>query len=111
LSLVTFATGWLGESHFSQIPAALYGMVLFMAAVAYWILQNQIICSQGRESILKQAVGNDWKGKLSPIIYISAIAVSFLTSKLSLALYVLVALVWLIPDKRIEKLLKDKEDV
>jgi uncharacterized membrane protein len=111
LSLVPFATGWLGESHFSQIPAALYGMVLFMAAVAYWILQNQIICSQGRESILKQAVGNDWKGKLSPIIYISAIAVSFLNSKLSLALYVLVALVWLIPDKRIEKLLKDKEDV
>jgi uncharacterized membrane protein len=111
LSLVPFATGWLGESHFSQIPAALYGMVLFMAAVAYWILQNQIICSQGRESILKQAVGNDWKGKLSPIIYIAAIAVSFLNSKLSLALYVLVALVWLIPDKRIEKLLKDKEDV
>jgi uncharacterized membrane protein len=108
LSLIPFATGWMGESHFSEMPSALYGGVLFMAAVAYRILQNQIICSQGQESILKQVIGNDWKGKLSPVIYITAIAVSFWASKLALALYVLVALLWLIPDRRIEKLLKDK---
>jgi uncharacterized membrane protein len=107
LSLIPFATGWMGESHFSQMPSALYGAVLFMAALAYWILQNQIICSQGKESILKQAIGNDWKGKLSPVIYVTAIVVTFWSSKLALALYVLVALVWLIPDKRIESFLKN----
>jgi uncharacterized membrane protein len=102
LSLIPFATGWMGESHFSQIPSALYGGVLFMAAIAYWLLQNQIICSQGEQSVLKKAVGNDWKGKLSPVVYISAITLSFWTPTASLALYVLVALFWLIPDKRIE---------
>jgi uncharacterized membrane protein len=107
LSLIPFATGWMGESHFSQVPSALYGGVLFMAALAYWILQSKIIGSQGKESILKQAIGSDWKGKLSPVIYITAIAITFLSSKLALALYVLVALVWLIPDKRIESFLKN----
>jgi uncharacterized membrane protein len=107
LSLIPFATGWMGESHFSQIPSALYGAVLFMAAIAYWLLQNQIICSQGEQSVLKKAVGNDWKGKLSPVVYISAIALSFWTPTASLALYVLVALFWLIPDKRIESFVEN----
>jgi uncharacterized membrane protein len=79
LSIIPFATGWMGESHFSQTPSALYGCVLLMAAVAYWILQNQIISNQGNQSVLKQAIGNDWKGKLSPVIYIAAIAFSFWT--------------------------------
>jgi uncharacterized membrane protein len=107
LSLIPFATGWMGESHFSQIPSALYGGVLFMAAIAYWLLQNQIICSQGEQSVLKKAVGNDWKGKLSPVVYISAITLSFWTPTASLALYVLVALFWLIPDKRIESFVEN----
>jgi TMEM175 potassium channel family protein len=76
LSLIPFATGWMGENHFAAAPAAVYGAVLFMAAVAYWILQQQIIAAQGEGSILKQAIGGDWKGKLSPILYAVAIALA-----------------------------------
>lgn len=103
LSLIPFATGWLGESHFAPRPAALYGLVLFMAAIAYSLLQMQIIRSQGEGSVLKQAVGSDWKGKLSIVIYFLAIALTLWAAELSLALYILVALMWLVPDRRIER--------
>lgn len=104
LSLIPFTTGWAGESHFSSIPASLYGVVLFMAAIAYSILQKMIIMSQGPNSILKKAIGSDWKGKLSPLLYFVAIAVSSWTPWASLSLYILVALIWVIPDRRIEKI-------
>jgi uncharacterized membrane protein len=102
LSLIPVATGWMGENHFSAPPTALYGVVLLMASVAYWILQQRIILSEGPESVLKRAIGKDWKGKLSPVLYIIAIPAAFVSHWLSQALYVLVALLWLVPDRRIE---------
>ncbi len=105
LSLIPFATGWMGENHFAALPSALYGVVLFMAAVAYFILQRLIIASQGHDSILKKAVADDWKGKLSPLIYATAVVLAFWVEWFSLALYVLVAIIWLVPDRRIEKVL------
>ncbi|HXZ93527.1 MAG TPA: TMEM175 family protein [Burkholderiales bacterium] len=105
LSLIPFATGWMGENHFAAAPTALYGAVLLMAAIAYWILQQLIISAQGDGSLLKRAVGGDWKGKLSPVAYLAAIAAAPWSQWLSQALYVLVALVWLIPDRRIERVL------
>ena len=107
LSIMPFATGWMGENHFAAIPSALYGFILFMSAIAYWILQQLIIASQGQDSLLKKAVGGDWKGKLSPVIYLSAMVLAFWSQWISMALYVLVALVWLVPDKRIERVLSD----
>ncbi len=109
LSLIPFTTGWMGENHFAAATTALYGAVLLMAAIAYWILQQLIISSQGRESVLKRAVGRDWKGKLSPILYAIAIPMAFVSHWVSLGIYVLVALVWLIPDKRIERTLSPQE--
>ncbi len=103
LSLIPFATAYAGENHFSSATALVYGCVLFMAAIAYWILQQTIVASQGTDSALKKAVGSDWKGKASPVIYLVAIIVSHWMSWLSLSLYVAVALMWLVPDKRIEK--------
>ena len=103
LSLVPFTTAWMGENHFAPLPVALYGVVLFLAAIAYVILQNCIIASQGKDSKLGSAVGNDWKGKISPVLYLSAIALAFVQRWASLALYGVVALIWLIPDRRIEK--------
>jgi uncharacterized membrane protein len=108
LSLVPFTTGWMGENHFAAVPAAVYGVVLLMAAVAYWILQERIIASQGEASLLKRAVGRDWKGKLSPLLYIVAILGAFLSPWLSMAIYVTVALIWVIPDRRIERTLATK---
>jgi uncharacterized membrane protein len=108
LSLFPFVTGWMGENHFAAMPSAVYGFVLFMAAVAYYILQRAIIVKQGRESLLALAVSNDWKGKLSPVLYLSAIGLSFVTPLLSNAVYVLVALIWLIPDRRIERVLANR---
>jgi uncharacterized membrane protein len=105
LSLVPFTTGWMGENHYAAAPAALYGAVLLMAAIAYVILQQLIIASQGPESILKRAVRGDWKGKVSPFLYATAIGTAFVATWVSLAIYVLVALMWLIPDKRIERTL------
>jgi uncharacterized membrane protein len=107
LSLIPFATGWMGENHFATLPAALYGFVLLMAAVAYWALQRQIIVSQGEGSLLKRAIGNDWKGKLSPILYAAAIALAFLSPWIAIALYAGVALIWVIPDRRIERVLME----
>jgi len=108
LSLVPFATGWMGENHFAAAPAALYGAVLLMAAIAYWVLQQTIISAQGPDSLLKKAVKGDWKGKLSPLIYLAAIAAAFWSPSMSLGLYVLAALIWLVPDRRIERVLAVK---
>jgi uncharacterized membrane protein len=109
LSLVPFATGWMGENHFAAAPTALYGVVLLMAAIAYWVLQGTIIASQGSDSLLKAAVGSDWKGKLSPVLYIIAIPAAFLSRWISCGIYVLVALIWLVPDRRIENALRSKD--
>ena len=109
LSLIPFATGWMGENHFAPAPTALYGVVLLMAALAYWILQQLIIVSQGSDSILKRAVGGDWKGKVSPVLYAVAVLVAFRWRWVSLGLYVGVALLWLIPDRRIEHVLNHAE--
>jgi len=109
LSLVPFATGWMGENHFASAPAAIYGAVLLLAAIAYYILQQLIIASQGSHSILKRAVGGDWKGKVSPILYAVAIPLAFWRQWMSLAIYVIVALIWLIPDRRIEKVLRSAD--
>ncbi len=109
LSLFPFATGWMGENHFAAAPSAFYGVVLLMAAVAYWILQQLIIASQGPDSLLKKAIGRDWKGKISPLIYLMAIPTAFWSQKISQVLYVLVALIWLVPDRRIENALAGKD--
>ena len=105
LSLIPFTTGWMGENHFAAMPSALYGVVLLMAAIAYFILQQLIIATQGPDSLLKRAVGSDWKGKASPILYLLAIVAASWSPEISQALYVLVALMWLVPDRRIENVL------
>jgi len=108
LSLVPFVTGWMGENHFAALPTALYGVVLFIAAVAYWILQNRIIAvGGGKEALLAKAVGNDRKGKASQLMYAIAIPVAFWNQWLAGALYVAVAVMWLIPDSRIERVMKE----
>ena len=108
LSLVPFVTGWMGENHFAALPTALYGVVLLMAAIAYWILQNLIIAaSGGRESLLAKAVGKDWKGKISPLLYATGILAAFWNQWLADALYVLVAIMWLVPDRRIERIMDE----
>ena len=105
LSLFPFVTGWMGENHFAPVPSALYGGVLLAAAFAYLILQQTIIASQGSESVLKAAIGGDWKGKLSAVLYLCAIISTFLWLWVAQALYVVTAILWLVPDRRIEKLL------
>jgi TMEM175 potassium channel family protein len=103
LSLFPFATGWLGENHFAALPSALYGGVLLAAAIAYWLLQQAIIATQGEGSVLKRAVGSDWKGKLSPLLYVCGILLTFYATWMSQAIYVAAALLWLVPDRRIER--------
>ena len=105
LSLFPFVTGWMGENHFAALPTAVYGAVLLMAGGAYWVLQQTIIASQGRESVLKRAVGGDRKGKLSPLFYVVAIIVTVWSPSISQAIYVAIALIWLVPDRRIERAL------
>jgi uncharacterized membrane protein len=105
LSLIPFATGWMDENHFASAPTALYGFVLLMAATAYWILQQTIIASQGPGSVVGAAVGSDWKGKLSLALYAAAVPLAFRWESLSLGVYVAVALLWLLPDRRIENAL------
>ena len=109
LSLVPFVTGWMGENHFTAAPTALYGVVLLMAAIAYYILQYAIIAAQGRDSVLRTAIGSDWKGKLSMVAYAIAIPAAFALPWLADAIYVLVALVWLVPDPRIERALGSRD--
>lgn len=106
LSLIPFTTAWIGESRFSPEPIALYGFVLFMASFAYWVLESRIIVSQGEVSRLKYAVGNDWKGRLSMLSYLLGVLLSFISQWLSLAIYIAIAIIWLIPDKRIERSLE-----
>jgi uncharacterized membrane protein len=110
LSVVPFVTGWMGENGFAPAPTALYGAVLLLAAIAYWILQRAIIAGQGDSSLLAKAVGRDLKGKISPLLYLIAIPTAFVSQWISAALYVLVALIWLVPDRRIERVLTERTD-
>ena len=108
LSLFPFATGWMGENHFAHLPSAVYGLVLLAAAFAYLILQRAIIASEGPDSTLQRAVGHDWKGKLSPLLYVTGIALSFYSSWMAQAMYIISALIWLVPDRRIERELRHR---
>jgi uncharacterized membrane protein len=103
LSLFPFATGWMGENHFAPLPSAVYGLVLLAAAISYWVLQQSIIKAQGSSSPLRKAIGADWKGKLSPLLYVLGVLATFASTWLAQAIYVSVALIWLVPDKRIER--------
>lgn len=103
LSLIPFVTGWMGENHFAPVPMALYGVVLLMSALAYWILQRMIVANHGHDSFLAKAIGKDLKGNLSPLLYTLAIPLAFFEQWIAGGLYVLVALIWLIPDRRIER--------
>ncbi|MGH7983431.1 MAG: TMEM175 family protein [Candidatus Udaeobacter sp.] len=109
LSLFPFTTAWMGENHLAAIPTAIYGFVLLMAAIAYYVLERAIIAKEGRESFLALAVGKEWKGRLSLALYLAAIPLAFVSSWIASALYVFGALLWLIPDPRIEKALKKRE--
>lgn len=110
LSLIPFVTGWMGENHFASAPMAFYGIVLLMAAIAYWILQRAIMAEQGHDSLLAIAIGNDLKGKLSPLLYAIAIPAAFIQPWIAGAIYVTVALLWLIPDRRIEHIISEREN-
>ncbi len=105
LSLLPFATGWAGEHQGVAAPTALYGVVLLLAAIAYFILQATIIARHGKDSVLGRALGTDWKGRLSPLAYIAAIPLAFVNPWISYRLYAMVALVWVVPDRRIERVL------
>jgi len=105
LSLLPYTTNWMGQSHLAAWPSAIYGLVLFMAAIAYWILQGSIIAAEGDASLLKRAIGSDWKGKASPLLYLLAIALAFVAPWLAQLVFALVALLWLVPDRRIERAL------
>jgi uncharacterized membrane protein len=105
LSLVPFSTAWMGENAWASGPVALYGVVLLLAAIAYFILTRSLLALHGRESVLAAAMGRDVKGQISPVIYLAAIGLAFVNPMISCALYVLVAVMWLVPDRRIEKTL------
>jgi uncharacterized membrane protein len=107
LSLFPFVTGWMGENHFMLAPTVVYGVVLLLAAIAYFILQNIVLSQHDRESKLARAIGNDWKGKLSPALYAAGIGLAFLKPWISCCIYFGVALMWLVPDRRIERSVKD----
>lgn len=104
LSLFPFVTAWVGSTAAAPWPTAFYGLVFFMAAIAYYILQSLILSLEGKNSNLAKAIGNDWKGKISPVLYVLAIALAFWKPWVSNTVYVLVGLIWVVPDKRIEKL-------
>jgi uncharacterized membrane protein len=106
LSLIPFATGWMGENNFAKLPTAIYGLALLMPALAYYILQLAILRSEGKGSVLAHAIGSDWKGKISPVLYILGIGLAFIETWLACAIYALVALMWLMPDQRIERVLR-----
>jgi uncharacterized membrane protein len=109
LSLVPFVTAWMGEHPLASTPTALYGVVLLMAGIAYWVLQRQILRSEGPQSVLAVALGRDIKGKLSPVLCALAIAAAFVHPGIADGLYLLVVLMWLIPDRRIERALAQAE--
>ena len=107
LSLVPAATGWMGENFLAPLPTAIYGAILLMPAIAYYLLQKAIVHQQGKHSVLASALGSDLKGKISPLLYAAAVALAFVDAWLSIAIYALVAVMWLIPDRRIEKVLHE----
>jgi uncharacterized membrane protein len=107
LSLTPFVTGWIGASHFAALPVALYGSVLLVAAIAYFILTRALISLHGRESVLATAMGRDFKGKISIVFYAVAIPLAFFGPLFSCSLYVLVAIMWLVPDRRLERVLNE----
>ena len=106
LSLLPFTTAWMGENHFEAVPTALYGVILLMAAIAYWILLRRILAHEGPESLLARAMGRDFKGNVSLVLYLAAIGLAFVNQWISDAIYVTVALMWLVPDSRIERRLE-----
>jgi uncharacterized membrane protein len=108
LSLIPFVTSWMGENHFAKLPTAFYGALLLLAGVAYWILSSTIIREEGKDSLLAKAVGKDIKGKLSVVFYAAAIALAFVDERIAQGIYVLVALMWLVPDRRIERVIDSK---
>ena len=110
LSLFPFTTAWMGENHLAAIPTAIYGFVLLMAGLAYYVLERAIIAKEGRESFLAQAVGKEWKAKISPALYLAAIPLAFVSSWIASVLYLFAALLWLIPDPRIERELEKREE-
>ena len=107
LSLIPFATAWLGENHIAPLPTALYG--LLMPAIAYYVLQTTIVRVNGADSSLAKALGDDLKGKISPLLYVGGIVLAFVSPWISIALYTLVALIWLVPDRRIEKAIAERQ--
>ncbi len=107
LSLVPFATGWMGENHFASLPTAVYGGVLLAAGIAYYVLQATILAEQGPDGKLAKALGRDLKGKISPVLYTAAIPLAFVREWIADAIYVAVALIWLVPDRRIESRFHD----
>jgi uncharacterized membrane protein len=109
LSLIPVTTGWMGENHYATAPTALYGVVLLCAAIAYFVLQQLIIRAQGSQSLLQKAVGADFKGRMSPVFYLTAVIVACYSPGVAQAIYALVALMWLVPDRRIEKVLTHTE--
>jgi uncharacterized membrane protein len=109
LSLIPFTTGWMGENHFAAVPTAAYGVVLVMAGFAYLLLQQRIIAAEGDQSLVKRAIGADWKGKASPLLYVLAIGLAFLSPRISMAIYTAVAITWFVPDRRIERVLAEQE--
>jgi uncharacterized membrane protein len=110
LSLIPYVTAWMGQSHFAPQPSAFYGIVLLMASIAYHILQSQILRSHGKDSLLAKAIGRDIKGKISPLLYLFAILSTTFNEWLAGVIYLGVALIWLVPDKRIEKITKNKTE-
>jgi uncharacterized membrane protein len=110
LSLFPFVTGWMGENHFTAAPTAIYGAVLFAAAIAYYILQSIVVAQHGRDSKLAKSLGRDLKGKFSPALYVAAIALAFFRPWISCAIYSAVALMWLVPDRRIERIVDESKN-
>ena len=108
LSLIPAATAWMGENFLVPIPTALYGAILLMPAIAYYLLQKSILRKQGSESLLANALGTDIKGKISPVLYAAAILLAFVNPWISIAIYVMVAVMWLVPDRRIENVLREQ---
>jgi len=107
LSLFPFATAWIGENHAMPAPTLAYGVVLLMAGIAYYLLQGAIIADQGPSSPLRSALGRDWKGKVSPVIYLVAIPLALVNPWIAIGLYTLVAFLWIVPDRRIERFLRE----
>ena len=105
LSLFPFVAAWMGENLFQPLPSATYGLILFMSGISYLVLQRSIIASEGDNSTLKKAIGNDWKGKATAVLIVLAVILSFFLTGLSLIIYVLITIIWMVPDRRIERIL------